>query len=88
MSLLLVAAVYTFDATCLPAQFISVSSVSIVTMLLDGRVSIPRHWGKVSVDTGVGNPEKSSADKGERFAKAIIEKLGQFFIELITKEIY
>ena len=49
---------------------------------------IPRNWVKVSIDTGVGNPKKSSAEKGERFAKAIIEKLGQLFIELVTKDIY
>ena len=49
---------------------------------------IPRHWGKVSTDTGIGNPKKSSTEKGERYAKAIVEKLGQLFVDLILKDIY
>jgi creatinine amidohydrolase len=49
---------------------------------------LPRHWGKISADTGVGNPKKSSAEKGERYANAIIEKLAQAFIELASKEVY
>jgi len=49
---------------------------------------IPRHWGKISIDTGVGNPKKSSAEKGERYAKAVVEKLSRLFVELATKEVY
>jgi len=49
---------------------------------------IPRHWGKISIDTGVGNPKKSSPEKGEQYAKALIEKMGQLFIELSLKDIY
>ena len=49
---------------------------------------IPRNWGKISNDTGVGNPKKASVEKGERYAKAVIEKIGQFFIEFATKEAY
>ena len=49
---------------------------------------VPRHWTKVSDDTGVGNPRKATAEKGERYAKAIIESLGQLFVELVTKDIY
>jgi len=48
----------------------------------------PRHWGKVSNDTGIGNPKKASAEKGERYAKAIVEKIGQLFIELSVKTLY
>jgi len=49
---------------------------------------IPRYWTKVSTDTGIGNPKKASAEKGERYAKAIIEKLGQLFVDLGSKDIY
>ena len=49
---------------------------------------IPRHWGKISIDTGIGNPKKSSAEKGERYVKAVVEKLSRLFIELATKEVY
>ena len=56
--------------------------------LKDKTAWVPRHWTKVSIDTGIGNPKKASAEKGESYAMAIIEKLGQLFIELATKEIY
>ena len=49
---------------------------------------LPRHWGKISIDTGIGNPKKASAEKGERYAKVVIEKIGQCFIELASKNIY
>jgi len=49
---------------------------------------IPRYWTKVSTDTGIGNPKKASAEKGGRYAKAVIEKLGQLFVELGTKDVY
>jgi creatinine amidohydrolase len=49
---------------------------------------IPRHWTQVSSDTGIGNPKKSSAAKGERYAQAVAEKIGRFFIELVTLNIY
>jgi len=49
---------------------------------------LPRNWGKISIDTGVGNPKKASAEKGERFAKIVIEKIGQCLIELGSKNIY
>jgi len=49
---------------------------------------IPRYWTKISTDTGIGNPKKASAEKGERYAKAVIEKLGQLFVELGTKDVY
>jgi len=49
---------------------------------------IPRYWTKVSSDTGIGNPKKSSPEKGERYAKALIEKMGRLFVELASKDIY
>lgn len=48
----------------------------------------PRHWNKATTDTGIGNPKKASAAKGERYAQAVAEKIGQLFIELVTKNIY
>jgi creatinine amidohydrolase len=49
---------------------------------------LPRYWSKVSEDTGVGYPKMSSAEKGERYAKAVIEKLGKLFAELGSNAIY
>lgn len=49
---------------------------------------IPRDWGKISEDTGIGNPKKASAEKGKKFAKAIAEKYAKFFDELAHQNIY
>ena len=59
-----------------------------ITSLQDKTAWIPRHWGKVSTDTGIGNPKKASAEKGKRYAEAITEKIGQLLIDLATKDIY
>lgn len=56
--------------------------------LRDGVGWIPRNWTKVSKDTGVGNPHKSSAEKGRRYADAVSDKLSELFIELISGGIY
>jgi len=49
---------------------------------------LPRDWSKVSDDTGVGNPFKASAEKGARYAAAVIEKLSQLFSEIAKGGIY
>ena len=43
---------------------------------------IPRHWNKVTNDTGVGNPKKASAEKGEKYLGILTEKIGEFFVEM------
>lgn len=59
-----------------------------INSLQDGTGWIPRHWTKVSDDTGVGNPLKSTAQKGEKCAQAVSEKIAKLFIELVKEEIY
>ena len=41
-----------------------------------------RKWLQVTKDTGVGDPRKASAEKGERYFKAVTEKVAQFFKEV------
>ena len=41
-----------------------------------------REWSKISKDTGVGNPHKSTKEKGERFFKDVTRKMGHFIYEL------
>ena len=43
---------------------------------------LPRHWNLVSEDTGIGNPHQASAEKGQRFAKAVAERYAQLLAEL------
>lgn len=49
---------------------------------------VPRHWNKTTIDSGVGNPKKASAEKGERYAKAVVEKIAKLFIEMGTGSLY
>ena len=44
----------------------------------------PRHWTKVSTDTGIGNPKKATIDKGERYAKDVAATIGQLIVDLAT----
>ncbi len=48
----------------------------------------PRHWDKATVDTGVGNPKNATAEKGQRYAEVVVEKLSVLFEELATLPLY
>ncbi|MDN3670113.1 creatininase family protein [Echinicola jeungdonensis] len=41
-----------------------------------------RKWSRVTKDTGVGNPKASTSDKGERYFKAVTEKVADLYMEL------
>jgi len=47
----------------------------------------PRQWDKVSEDTGVGNPKKSSAEKGKVFVDHVCQRIADYFIELAKCDI-
>lgn len=49
---------------------------------------VPRDWAKSSIDTGVGNPEKSSAEKGSRYAEVATDKIAMLLNELVNKSLY
>lgn len=49
-----------------------------IPALQNGSVWMPRNWGKVSTDTGIGNPALSTAEKGKRFATDIVEAYADF----------
>ncbi len=50
-----------------------------IEALSAGRIWIPRDWSLASPDdTGIGDPSLSSAEKGERFAKAVVEGYAKF----------
>lgn len=42
----------------------------------------PRDWKRVTDDTGVGDPRHATAEKGERFFRAVIEEVAAFLTEL------
>ena len=43
---------------------------------------LPRHWTKVTTDTGIGNPRLATAEKGQRFAAAVAERYAMLLNEL------
>lgn len=43
---------------------------------------LPRHWTRVTADTGIGNPRLATAEKGQRFAAAVAEKYAKLLQEL------
>lgn len=58
-----------------------------ITAFNEGWVWAERPWSKISEDTGVGNPKKSSKEKGERYFNAICKKLGNLMLEISNAEI-
>ena len=57
-------------------------------LLASGKVWIPRNWSKVSHDTGVGDPRGATAEKGRRFADAVVAKYAEFMSEFISDSLY
>ncbi|HSJ64357.1 MAG TPA: creatininase family protein [Gemmatimonadaceae bacterium] len=53
-----------------------------ITGMRDGWVWAPRPWTQVTSDTGVGDPSRATAEKGQRFAVALVERMAMFLVEL------
>jgi creatinine amidohydrolase len=52
------------------------------TAIREGWAWAERKWTRVTNDTGVGDPRKASREKGEKFFKAVTEKVALFFEEV------
>jgi creatinine amidohydrolase len=50
----------------------------------EGWVWTERKWSQITADTGVGNPKKATKEKGERYFKAVTEKIGAFLVKFST----
>lgn len=48
----------------------------------EGWLWTERKWSQVTEDTGVGDPSKSTKEKGERFFKVVTEKIGAVLVRL------
>jgi len=53
----------------------------------EGWLWAPREWTKVSNDTGIGNPEKATVEKGEKFLYSILLKLANLYKEITETRI-
>lgn len=49
--------------------------------LKEGWVWAQRDWQKVSEDTGIGNPELATAEKGKIYLETVINKIADFLVE-------
>lgn len=49
---------------------------------------IPRHWLRVTSDTGIGDPSQATAEKGARFAAAVAARYADLFRDLAAGRIY
>lgn len=56
--------------------------------LRDGVAWTPRDWSIISTDTGVGDPSKSTSQKGQLFASKIEDKIAKLLIDLKEENIY
>jgi creatinine amidohydrolase len=52
----------------------------------EGWVWFPRSWTQVTQDTGIGNPKKASAEKGEKYLETITDKITDFLVEFGTTD--
>ena len=45
----------------------------------------PRNWQQATDDTGVGNPERSSAEKGKTYVYEVTKRIAELLIELANR---
>ena len=58
-----------------------------ITGIREGWAWSERQWSMVTADTGIGNPNKATREKGEGFFKAVTQKLANLILEVSEIEI-
>ncbi|MEO7085413.1 MAG: creatininase family protein [Gemmatimonadaceae bacterium] len=53
----------------------------------EGWAWAPRRWTQVTADTGIGNPAKSTALKGEQYVNAAVDRISSFLIEFAALDL-
>jgi len=53
-----------------------------ISAFREGWAWAPRKWTAVTDDTGVGNPAKATAEKGQRYVEAVTGKIADFLVQL------
>lgn len=56
--------------------------------LRQGVAWIPRNWGRVSLDTGIGSPALATPEKGARFADAVSSRYAELLRDLCEENMY
>ena len=60
---------------------------SKIKAIREGWAWAERKWSQATVDTGVGNPKKSSAEKGERFFQDVTQKIAGLISEVCKADL-
>jgi creatinine amidohydrolase len=55
---------------------------SVLRGVREGWAWAPRRWTQVTADTGIGNPAKATAAKGEAYVGAAVERIAEVLVEL------
>lgn len=55
---------------------------STIKAIKEGWVWAERKWSQISKDTGVGDPRKSTAEKGALFFRDLTQKISEFLVDL------
>ena len=55
---------------------------SRLTGVREGWAWAPRRWTQVTDDTGIGDPSRATAEKGEAYVNAAADRIGGFLVEL------
>ena len=53
-----------------------------IEAIREGWAWAERQWSSVTADTGIGDPSKSTAEKGEKFFNDVTDKLGKLMLDL------
>ncbi len=53
----------------------------------EGWVWAERKWSQVTEDTGIGNPEHATSEKGESYFKAVTQKMSDLLVELCETDV-
>jgi creatinine amidohydrolase len=61
--------------------------LSRLTGIREGWAWAPRRWTQVTADTGIGNPSKATAAKGEAYVNAAATRISGFLIELAALDL-
>ena len=61
------------EGTTAPSRFEAVNR---------GWVSITRPWHLLTTNAGAGNPQRATAEKGQRMMDLLVERLGSFLVDL------
>ncbi len=58
-----------------------------IASFLEGWAWTERKWSKISEDTGIGNPAAATKEKGEKYFKAVTEKMSALFYEISKADV-